>query len=116
VVYLEPYPKSRAEALFAKQIRMGEKEDTEEQSDDRVVYEPFMGIAPRRQEDLFSWVPRENDADAIQGWTLSRARKLRPSIDPVVPDRLRHRRDGARHQEQNDAVADFTGSSRWGGE
>ncbi|MFZ5895869.1 MAG: anti-phage dCTP deaminase [Myxococcota bacterium] len=50
VVYVEPYPKSQAKELFEDSIRLGRSES----SGDRVLFEPFVGIGPRRFFDLFS--------------------------------------------------------------
>lgn len=86
VVYIEPYPKSRVKQLFSKEIALAhEGEDARE---GKVLFEPFMGVAPRRQDDLFSWVSRKME-DAKQKTTpLSgevvkwnrRVSGLRPSI------------------------------------
>jgi deoxycytidylate deaminase len=107
VVYLEPYPKSRAEALFRGQVRLGEREGDVDEADNRVLYEPFMGVAPRRQGDLFSWVPRDLPSGEIQSWMLNAVSLIRSSIDPVVPDSVHSLRDGARNLEQQAAVEQF---------
>jgi deoxycytidylate deaminase len=49
VVYVEPYPKSQAMALFKDAIVLGS-----EPGSGRVRFEPFVGIGPRRFFDLFS--------------------------------------------------------------
>ena len=48
VVYVEPYPKSKAANLHGDAISVDEKSDT------RVPFVPFIGIGPRRYFDLFS--------------------------------------------------------------
>ncbi len=53
VTFIEPYPKSRAAELHADAIVI-EEDDTK-----RVFFKPFVGIAPRRYEQLFSMVDRE---------------------------------------------------------
>ena len=51
VVYVEPYPKSRASDLHDDAIIFREKAEA---SDQRIPFVPFVGIAPRRYIDLFS--------------------------------------------------------------
>jgi deoxycytidylate deaminase len=48
VVYVEPYPKSQAKALFGDSISL------ETPRQDRVCFEPFVGVGARRFLDLFS--------------------------------------------------------------
>ncbi|MBM4336265.1 MAG: cytidine deaminase [Deltaproteobacteria bacterium] len=48
VVFIEPYPKSRARELFDDSISL------EKRSKSRVLFEPFVGVAPRRYVELFS--------------------------------------------------------------
>lgn len=52
VVYLEPYPKSRADALHGDEIILDPIAGS--QSDDRVIFSQFTGIAPRQYQRLFS--------------------------------------------------------------
>lgn len=63
VVYIEPYPKSRVAELYEDSIGLA---DRRTELGNRVRFEPFVGIAPRRYFDLFSWVPRKA-ADAKGG-------------------------------------------------
>ncbi len=119
VVYLEPYPKSRAEALFSRQIHLGERAEldiddevaghqtTTNKGKKKVLYEPFMGVAPRRQEDLFYWVERGTSAEEIKNWRLNASRTVRPSIDPVVPDLLKQAREQAPLVEHEIAIREF---------
>lgn len=111
VVYLEPYPKSRAEALFSGEIHLGERSASESGRDaghkKKVSYEPFMGVAPRRQADLFSWVRRGKSVDEIREWSLSAKRELRRSIEPIVPEVLELARKKSRQQEITLAVREF---------
>lgn len=53
VTYIEPYPKSRALELHDDSISI------EEDQADRVVFKPFVGVAPRRFARLFSMVSEE---------------------------------------------------------
>ncbi len=56
VVYIEPYPKSRVAELYEDSIGLA---DRRMDLGNRVRFEPFVGISPRRYFDLFSWVPRK---------------------------------------------------------
>jgi len=56
VVYLEPYPKSKATLLHGEEINL---ESTDEIGhDDRVVFSAFSGVAPRQYQQLFSMSAR----------------------------------------------------------
>ncbi len=48
VVYIEPYPKSRASSLYDDSISL------ERSRKGRVVFKPFIGVAPTRFSELFS--------------------------------------------------------------
>lgn len=52
VVYVEPYPKSRALDLHEESIQL--KTDDNQKIEDRVIFEPFIGVGARRFLDLFS--------------------------------------------------------------
>ena len=79
VVYIEAYAKSRVAELYEDSIGLAsQRADV----GDRVVFEPFVGIGPRRFRDLFSRVPRKNrdthDGDPemlgeIVDWDIARA-------------------------------------------
>jgi len=56
VVYIEPYPKSRAEDLHSDAIRLEEHGEESGKGHPRVNYQPFVGVGPRRYADLFSLV------------------------------------------------------------
>ncbi len=63
VTYIEPYPKSRALNLHEDSISLEDKREG------KVVFRPFVGVAPRAYERLFSmtsWdgirIPRKDDA------------------------------------------------------
>jgi len=58
VVYLEPYPKSRGEDLYADSISMIAHHGAQDQ---KISFEPFSGFSYRRFTDLFSWVKRKED-------------------------------------------------------
>lgn len=48
VVYIEPYPKSKAFKFYPAEISDGKP------SDDKVIFEPFIGVGPQRFVDLFA--------------------------------------------------------------
>lgn len=62
VMFVEPYDKSRAMALYPTEIRLHTMHSTYQQPDDSFVhFIPYVGISPRRFHDLFSWVARKSD-------------------------------------------------------
>jgi hypothetical protein len=72
VVYIEPYEKSQALDLHDDAIVIDDHGDTSSRSDreedgaratKKVVFEPFMGIGPRRFFDLFSMKLSNGDPD-----------------------------------------------------
>jgi deoxycytidylate deaminase len=63
VVYIEPYPKSRAKKLYKRAIQV---DHDREADDDAVRFDAFVGIAPTRFLDLFDMVSRKDD----QGYAL----------------------------------------------
>ena len=52
VVYVEPYPKSKAMEFYSDSIMA--KSTNEESFTNKVIFEPFIGVGPRRFLDLFS--------------------------------------------------------------
>jgi deoxycytidylate deaminase len=63
VVYIEPYPKSRAKKLYKRAIQV---DHDREADDDAVKFDAFVGIAPTRFLDLFEMVSRKDR----QGYAL----------------------------------------------
>lgn len=55
VVFIEPYTKSRTEDLHRDSVIIGESEG----DGDRVTFEPFVGVAPRRYLEMFDVAARE---------------------------------------------------------
>lgn len=53
VVYVEPYPKSKALEFHNDSIELQTNLD-DKKSTDKVIFEPFIGVGPRRFLDLFS--------------------------------------------------------------
>jgi len=63
VVFLEPYPKSYAKKLHSDSITF---EHTE--SDKKVLFEPFLGISPRRYRDIFEKGKRKDGTGRADDW------------------------------------------------
>ena len=63
VVYIEPYPKSRAKKLYKRAIQV---DHDREADNDAVKFDAFVGIAPSRFLDLFEMVNRKD----TQGYSL----------------------------------------------
>jgi len=67
VVYVEPYPKSRAGHLHGDAIQV----DAQKPVPGLVVFEPFVGIAPRQYQDIFDARDRRKDsAGRIFNWRV----------------------------------------------
>ena len=70
VVYVEPYPKSLVSELFRDSISV----DSDEQSDQRIQFVPFVGIAPSVYSQLFRLTPsriRKQKDGKIGKWSAS---------------------------------------------
>lgn len=84
VLYIEPYPKSFATILHEDSIN---SDGTPDQAD-KVLFEPFVGIGPRRFVDLFSMnlssgrklIRKENGV--IKEWSRNTA-ELRVPMTPL---------------------------------
>ena len=66
VVYIEPYPKSLGPELHQDAVSI------EEETGDKVLFRPFVGVSPRRYFDLFSMreadgrkIPRKDDLGQV---------------------------------------------------
>jgi deoxycytidylate deaminase len=77
VVYMEPYPKSRAKDLHPDEIEI------EAESPDKVSFVPFMGISPFRYRDLFQKGKRKKPDGKARDWYQND--EMRPMVDMVVP-------------------------------
>jgi cytidine deaminase len=76
VVYMEPYPKSRAKDLHPDEIEI------EAEAADKVSFVPFMGISPFRYRDLFQKGKRKRADGKARDWYFD---DMRPMVDMVVP-------------------------------
>lgn len=54
VVYVEPYPKSKALEFHSESIELRSSFEQGKTAEDKVIFEPFIGVGPRRFLDLFS--------------------------------------------------------------
>lgn len=88
VVYVEPYPKSRALDFHSESIQLRSELDNSSENDGLVAFEPFIGIGPRRFLDLFSMSLgagsklRRKDKD---GSTLDWDKATAPIRTPLIP-------------------------------
>lgn len=71
VKYIEPYPKSYATILHNDSIETESQQSKKSGKQNKVVFEPFVGVGPRRFIDLFSL-------------SLSSGRKIKRKIDGNV--------------------------------
>jgi deoxycytidylate deaminase len=62
VVFLEPYPKSYAKQLHGDSITYEKSEVT------KVLFEPFIGISPRRYRDIFEKKKRKEKSGKAKEW------------------------------------------------
>ncbi|HEY2453755.1 MAG TPA: anti-phage dCTP deaminase [Scandinavium sp.] len=83
VVYIEPYPKSKAYEFHSESIT------NDERNIDKVLFEPFIGIGPRVYFNLFSLVngsgnkiKRKDKSGNVVKWNESEA-SLRISLLPI---------------------------------
>ncbi|MGY5150355.1 MAG: anti-phage dCTP deaminase [Candidatus Nitrosopumilus sp. bin_68KS] len=77
VFYIEPYPKSMAEEMFGDFIVI-DGADSE-----KIEFNPFVGISPRRFMDVFQWRKRKNDDGTKLPWAQSNSNP-RFSDDPTA--------------------------------
>ncbi len=56
LVYIEPYPKSLAEDLHGDSMTVDE-----ERFENKVLFEPFSGVSPKRYMELFEMMPRKDE-------------------------------------------------------
>lgn len=81
VVYIEPYPKSKAFDFYKAEI-------SDEYDDKKVFFEPFTGVGPRRFNDLFAvssirWYSKKRKDK--QGKKLERKREEAELRNPILP-------------------------------
>ena len=93
VVYVEPYPKSQALALFKDSLALGQPITSEDPTVRRVGFQAFVGVGPRRFFDLFSLslstgmpVPRKVGGRTID-WDATTAELRVPMLPNMYLDR-----------------------------
>lgn len=69
VVFIEPYHKSLAEDLFSDFINVDKKSDDKT----KIQFNPFVGIAPRRYIDIFTWLTRKENDESKMKWDQTTA-------------------------------------------
>jgi deoxycytidylate deaminase len=80
VVYLEPYPKSRAHNLHGEEIILESVDGKVQQG--QVVFSAFSGIAPRQYRRLFSLSERgDKKGPPLKDWFAARPTLLPPHIN-----------------------------------
>ncbi len=83
VVYLEPYPKSRADYLHSEEIEL---DPLGEVRDDRVAFVAFSGVSPRQYQQLFAMAAR----GAKKGYPLKEWNSKRMTLLPRYVARNAH--------------------------
>ena len=80
VVYVEPYPKSKAKELHQDSIIIDpdKKNGKTIQEQEKVHFEPFVGISPRRYMDFFTMVKRKTEDGSTVEWN---GKKENPRIN-----------------------------------
>ena len=73
VVFLEPYPKSHAKDLHGDAITFSPTD-----SHEKVFFQPFIGISPRRYRDIFEKKKRKDSEGNALEWSNN---KPVPSIE-----------------------------------
>ncbi len=77
LVYIEPYPKSQVARLFRDSIAL------ESPAPRKVLFEPFVGIAPHRFRELFILPDRKDENGRIIAWDdVKRSAQPRIQSDP----------------------------------
>jgi deoxycytidylate deaminase len=77
VVFLEPYPKSLFQKLHNDSITF------ETDLDDKVLFEPFIGISPRRYRDIFEKKSRKHKSGKAMEWYENRPAPLIEDRSPA---------------------------------
>ena len=75
VVFIEPYEKSQAADLHGDALKLDDEYTPSAGENRKVIFEPFVGVGPRRYFDLFSlrlssgYVLRRKQEGRISEWT-----------------------------------------------
>jgi cytidine deaminase len=79
VVYIEPYPKSRAQTLYEHEI------DFVGSNPEKVLFQPFLGISPPRYRTIFRKGRRKDHDGQAKRWISD---EPRPMVDVIYPSYL----------------------------
>ncbi len=81
VVYIEPYPKSKAASLYQDSIVVDPLHATK----DKVSFEPFVGVSPFRFRDLFKHIKRKNSKGKKTEWSRKNSKpKIKIYTDSYI--------------------------------
>jgi deoxycytidylate deaminase len=80
VTYIEPYPKSLVRELYPDSIFLGDME-----SENKVAFAQFKGIAPARYRSVFAIGKRKNSKGVAQEWRFG---KPQPYLSTYLPTHL----------------------------
>jgi cytidine deaminase len=81
VIYLEPYPKSRAGSLHGEELELESISGAD--MPDKVVCYAFSGIAPRQYRQLFSMAERGKDkGHSLNRWSALSSALVPPHVPP----------------------------------
>ncbi len=72
LVYLEPYPKSLARELFGDEINIDGDDPNDPEDRRKIIYEPFVGIAPTRFSEVFLAGERRGAEKAPVDWKVEK--------------------------------------------
>jgi len=112
VVYVEPYPKSRALDFHSESIHLkSELEKPTEETSKLVTFEPFIGVGPRRFLDLFSMSlgagsklrRKDKDGNTVE-WDKSKAPIRTPLIEKSYLEIERAASEMWGEHSQNDSL------------
>lgn len=81
VVYIEPYPKSKARDLHANEVAV------ESEVPGKVAFVPFLGISPYRYRDIFQKARRKNKSGVARRW-IDDEDTPKPMLDAAYPSYL----------------------------
>ncbi len=91
-VFLAPYAKSQAETLHSDSIAVA----TGGPVGKKVPFNPFVGVAPRRYAELFTWQRRKKQDGSLFGWDGDMSK---PRLLDAEPVELRQNRPAYRVRE-----------------
>ena len=91
-VFLAPYAKSQAAALHSDSLAVA----VSAPDINVVTFEPFVGVAPRRYAELFTWTRRKSDDGHLTEWDPATAK---PRLADSEAPELRQSRPAYRQHE-----------------